>query len=342
MKHVVSHRRHLYMMHDTEGYEKLNLCFRIKVDDYEYVTFGKFFGCGEEGHTVKSCPRRSDPAPPGCGGSTNTRAAGDRCPAGCSGRLLWRLRAPRLGRLWPHRSPHVSGRLLLRGQHRGDPLLGPTQCTGGRVILAVLGSVGTMALVGLLNQTGGVSGPGEVLCDVGPQELEAGDTFNSHPVDVNGIVRASSFSPEVHDELLRLAGVEEQVIVSTPSGQMLYLLPVGCLVVVADEANHRRIVRKLDDGVGSMYRSAVVGEEGVEEWAQHTALWAERDFFVAVTNKMMSNGQHYPPEPDSAGPIIKASVSPKMRMEKVRSHVHDVKVSTKLSDHCEVLRGSIT
>ncbi|KAF0029676.1 hypothetical protein F2P81_018781 [Scophthalmus maximus] len=114
------------------------------------------------------------------------------------------------------------------------------------------------ALVGLLNQTGGVSGPGEVLCDVGPQELEAGDTFNSHPVDVNGIVRASSFSPEVHDELLRLAGVEEQVIVSTPSGQMLYLLPVGCLVVVADEANHRRIVRKLDDGVGSMYRSAVV------------------------------------------------------------------------------------
>uniref|UniRef100_A0A3Q3FPB4 Bcl-2 Bcl-2 homology region 1-3 domain-containing protein n=1 Tax=Labrus bergylta TaxID=56723 RepID=A0A3Q3FPB4_9LABR len=68
----------------------------------------------------------------------------------------------------------------------------------------------------LLNQTGGVSGPGEVLCDVGPQELEAGDTFNSHPVDVNGVVRASSFSPEVHDDLLRLAGVEEQVVVSTP------------------------------------------------------------------------------------------------------------------------------
>uniref|UniRef100_A0A3Q3EZL1 Alpha-2-macroglobulin domain-containing protein n=1 Tax=Labrus bergylta TaxID=56723 RepID=A0A3Q3EZL1_9LABR len=52
------------------------------------------------------------------------------------------------------------------------------------------------ALMSLLNQTGGVSGPGEVLCDVGPQELEAGD---SHPVDVNGVVRASSFSPEVHD-----------------------------------------------------------------------------------------------------------------------------------------------
>uniref|UniRef100_A0A3Q3F8Y3 Endosomal/lysosomal proton channel TMEM175 n=1 Tax=Labrus bergylta TaxID=56723 RepID=A0A3Q3F8Y3_9LABR len=54
---------------------------------------------------------------------------------------------------------------------------------------------------------------------------------------------------------------------------MLYLLPVGRVIVVADEANHRCIVCKLDDGVGSMYRSAVVGEEGVEEWAQHTALW---------------------------------------------------------------------
>lgn len=54
---------------------------------------------------------------------------------------------------------------------------------------------------------------------------------------------------------------------------MLYFLPVGCLIVVADEANHRCIIHKLDDGVRSMYRSAVVGEEGVEEWAKHTALW---------------------------------------------------------------------
>ena len=54
---------------------------------------------------------------------------------------------------------------------------------------------------------------------------------------------------------------------------MLYLFPVGCLIVVADEANHCGVICELDDGVGSMYSSAVVGEEGVEKRTQHTALW---------------------------------------------------------------------
>lgn len=63
------------------------------------------------------------------------------------------------------------------------------------------------------------------------------------------------------------------VTVRAPGGQVLYLLPVGCLIIVADEADHRVVVHKWDDGVGSMYRSAVLGEEGVAGWAQHTALW---------------------------------------------------------------------
>ncbi len=54
---------------------------------------------------------------------------------------------------------------------------------------------------------------------------------------------------------------------------MLYLLPVGSLIVVSDEANYCGVICKLDDGVGSMHRPAVMGVEGVEEWAQHTALW---------------------------------------------------------------------
>ncbi len=42
---------------------------------------------------------------------------------------------------------------------------------------------------------------------------------------------------------------------------MLYLLPVGSLIVVSDEANHRGVIFKLDDGVGSMHRPAVIGVE---------------------------------------------------------------------------------
>ena len=41
--------------------------------------------------------------------------------------------------------------------------------------------------------------------------------------------------PEVHNDLLGIAGVKEQVIVRAPCGQVLYLFPVGCLIVVADE-----------------------------------------------------------------------------------------------------------
>ena len=51
------------------------------------------------------------------------------------------------------------------------------------------------------------------------------------------------------------------------------LLPVGRLIVVADEANLLLCCLQLDDGIRTMYRCAVVGEEGVEERTRHTALW---------------------------------------------------------------------
>ena len=82
LKHVVSHRRQLYMILNNRN-EELNLCFHVKVDDYDYVIFAtssvmKCFGCGEEGHTVRACPKRSDPAPPGPDAATS---AGTGAPA---------------------------------------------------------------------------------------------------------------------------------------------------------------------------------------------------------------------------------------------------------------------
>lgn len=38
LKHLVSHRRQLYMILNHRN-EELNLCFHVKVDDYEYVIF---------------------------------------------------------------------------------------------------------------------------------------------------------------------------------------------------------------------------------------------------------------------------------------------------------------
>ena len=84
LKHVVSHRRQLYMILNNRN-EELNLRFHVKVDDYDYVIFAttsvmKCFGCGEEGHTVRSCPRRSDPAPPGPGEAASAGAGAPAAP----------------------------------------------------------------------------------------------------------------------------------------------------------------------------------------------------------------------------------------------------------------------
>lgn len=67
--------------------------------------------------------------------------------------------------------------------------------------------------------------------------------------------------------LFFFAGVKERVIIGASQDLMLYLLPVGCLIIITDEASNRHVVRKLDNGVGSMHRSAVVGEDGVEDSA---------------------------------------------------------------------------
>ena len=51
------------------------------------------------------------------------------------------------------------------------------------------------------------------------------------------------------------------------------LLPVGQLIVFADETNHCCVVCELDNGFITMCRCAVKGEEVVKEGAQHASLW---------------------------------------------------------------------
>ncbi|KAM4579169.1 uncharacterized protein V3H82_008444 [Fundulus diaphanus] len=67
LKHVVSHRRQLYMILNKRD-EELNLCFKVKIDDFDYVLFAtssnmKCFGCGGEGHLIRMCPNRAGSAP---------------------------------------------------------------------------------------------------------------------------------------------------------------------------------------------------------------------------------------------------------------------------------------
>lgn len=63
LRHVVSHRRQVYMILNNRA-EEFNYRFIVRVDDFDYTLFAtssevKCFGCGAEGHLVRACPNRA-------------------------------------------------------------------------------------------------------------------------------------------------------------------------------------------------------------------------------------------------------------------------------------------
>ena len=103
------------------------------------------------------------------------------------------------------------------------------------------------------------------------KELETLDPLHYSPVDVNGGLFGPPF-PVVLDQLLCLADVEGEVVVLAPHCQFSDLLPIGRLIVVGDQAYHRCVVCKLNDGVGVVFGHTVVSEQGVQEGTKYTPL----------------------------------------------------------------------
>ena len=99
------------------------------------------------------------------------------------------------------------------------------------------------------------------------KELKTLDPLHYIPVDVNGVMFVPPLSV-VHDLLLCLAHVEGEVVVLAPHCQVSDLLPVGCLIVIHDQAYHRCVISKLNDGLGVMLGHKVMGEQGVQEGAK--------------------------------------------------------------------------
>ena len=72
------------------------------------------------------------------------------------------------------------------------------------------------------------------LFDVVTKELEALNLLHYSPVDENGCVLGPL--PLVHNHLICLDHVEGEVFVLAP--HCLVCLPIGCLIVVGDQAYH--------------------------------------------------------------------------------------------------------
>ena len=96
-------------------------------------------------------------------------------------------------------------------------------------------------------------------------DLETLNPLHYNPVDVNGGLFGPPF-PVVHNQLFCLDHIEGEIVILAPHCQFSDLLPIGCLIVVGDQAYHCCVVSKLNDGVG------VVGEQGVQEETKYTPL----------------------------------------------------------------------
>ncbi len=62
------------------------------------------------------------------------------------------------------------------------------------------------------------------------------------------------------------------MVLLTPFSQGTHLLSVGSLIVVGDQAYHRCVVCKFDDGVRAVCCCTVVCVQEVQEWAEDAAL----------------------------------------------------------------------
>ncbi len=83
---------------------------------------------------------------------------------------------------------------------------------------------------------------------------------------------AGGVSPEVHEHLHSFKRVELQVVKTAPDSQLLNLLSVSRLVTILDEANQCSVVCELQELDRGVFRCAVVGVDGEEQWGEHAAL----------------------------------------------------------------------
>ncbi len=104
-------------------------------------------------------------------------------------------------------------------------------------------------LLCFLGQCCSVVGPGEVLCDVYTQELGAAHSLHGRTIDGQRSMQRVH-SPEVNNNLLRILHIQREIVVTAPSGQAAHLAPVVCLISVADETHHSRVIRKFNEEIG--------------------------------------------------------------------------------------------
>ena len=90
--------------------------------------------------------------------------------------------------------------------------------------------------------------PGDALIDI--KVLEAVHLLHQEPVDIKAGLVHSLFLPEIHYQLLCVAGVRKWGVVLTLMDHVLYVLQVGISITIMDQAHHHCVVSKRAGGIG--------------------------------------------------------------------------------------------
>ncbi len=139
-----------------------------------------------------------------------------------------------------------------------------------------------------------MSVPLQVLGDGGAQEPEC--LHCSHSAVHDGEWgKSRGVSPEVHDHLHCFERVKLQVVKTAPDSQLLNLLSVSRLITALNEADKCGVVCKLQELDRGVFRSAVIGVEGEEQWGEDATLgapvlivWVLDDNFPSFTSCCLS------------------------------------------------------
>ncbi|XP_066534379.1 putative uncharacterized protein DDB_G0290521 [Hoplias malabaricus] len=89
LQHVILFRRRVFMVLKNND-EDLNLAIKFRIDNYDYVVYAttatmKCFGCGLEGHLVRSCPNKAAEPQPGPSHAETAPAGGNQPEASADG-----------------------------------------------------------------------------------------------------------------------------------------------------------------------------------------------------------------------------------------------------------------
>ena len=108
-----------------------------------------------------------------------------------------------------------------------------------------------------------------------PRNLKLSTCSTTAPSMRMGVCSVSPF-PVVRINLLCLDRVEGEVVVLAPHDQVSDLLPIGCLIIVGDQAYRCCVISNINDVVRVVPGRAVMSEQAVQERPEHAPLRGSR------------------------------------------------------------------